>query len=117
MSSGAALAATCRLQRRHRTSVESRNPDSDVQALAATAADVYIGGHFDVVGGLVRNHLANLGPTNGAVGSWDPGADSSEGAFVLATDNRSRLWVGGAFTQTGDHKSINQQGFAQYAIS
>jgi PQQ enzyme-like repeat protein len=95
----------------------SRNPDGDVQALTATAADVYIGGHFDVVGGLVRNHLANLGPTNGAVGSWDPGADSSEGAFVLATDNRSRLWVGGAFTQTGDHKSINQQGFAQYAIS
>jgi PQQ enzyme-like repeat protein len=95
----------------------SRNPDGDVQALTATTADVYIGGHFDVVGGLTRHHLANLGPTNGAVGSWDPGADSSEGAFVLATDNRARLWVGGEFTQTGDDKSIDQQGFAQYAIS
>jgi hypothetical protein len=98
MSSGAALAATCRLQRRHRTSVESRNPDSDVQALAATAADVYIGGHFDVVGGLVRNHLANLGPTDGAVGTWNPGSDPSEGAFVLATDTSTHLWVGGQFT-------------------
>jgi trimeric autotransporter adhesin len=97
--------------------VWSRSPDGDVQAVTATTADVYIGGHFDVVGGLDRNHLANLGPTNGAVGSWDPGADSSEGAFVLATDNSTHLWIGGAFTQTGDHKSIDQQGFAQYAIS
>jgi hypothetical protein len=97
--------------------VWSRNPDGDVQALAATAADVYIGGHFDVVGGLTRHHLANLGPTSGAVGSWDPGADSSEGAFVLVTDNSTHLWVGGEFTETGNHRSINQQGFAQYAIT
>jgi trimeric autotransporter adhesin len=97
--------------------VWSRNPDGDVQALAATAADVYIGGHFDVVGGLTRNHLANLGPTSGAVGSWDPGANSSEGVFVLATDQGAHLWVGGEFTKTGNHKSVNQQGFAQYAIT
>jgi hypothetical protein len=97
--------------------VWSRNPDGDVQALAATAANVYIGGHFDVVGGLTRHHLANLGPTSGAVGSWDPGADSSEGVFVLVTDNSTRLWVGGQFTKTGNHKSIDQQGFAQYAIT
>jgi hypothetical protein len=95
----------------------SRNPDGDVQALTATAADVYVGGHFDVVGGLTRHHLANLSPTNGAVGSWDPGADSSEGVFVLATDSSTRLWVGGEFTKTGNHKTINQQGFAQYTIS
>jgi hypothetical protein len=97
--------------------VWSRNPDGDVQALTATTAEVYVGGHFDRVGGLVRHHLANLGPTNGAVGAWDPGADSSEGVFVLATDNSAWLWVGGEFTQTGNHKTVNQQGFAQYAIA
>jgi trimeric autotransporter adhesin len=97
--------------------VWSRNPDGDVQALTATTADVYIGGHFDAVGGLVRRHLANLGPADGAVGTWDPGADSSEGAFVLATDNSTRLWVGGEFTQTGNQRTVNQQGFAQYTIS
>jgi hypothetical protein len=95
----------------------SRNPDGDVQALTATTADVYVGGHFDVIGGLVREHLANLGPTDGAVGSWDPGADSSAGVFVLATDNSAHLWVGGEFTQTGNHETVDQQGFAQYVIS
>jgi hypothetical protein len=95
----------------------SRNPDGDVQALTATATDVYIGGHFDVVGGLTRHHLANLSPTTGTVGSWDPGADSSAGVFALDTDTSSRLWVGGEFTRTGNHKTFNQQGFAQYAIT
>jgi hypothetical protein len=95
----------------------SRNPDGDVQALTATAADVYVGGHFDVVGGLTRHHLANLSPTTGMVGSWDPGADSSAGVFALDTDTSSRLWVGGEFTRTGNHKTFNQQGFAQYAIT
>lgn len=70
-----------------------------------------------MVGGLTRHHLANLGQANGTVGSWGPGADSSEGAFVLATDNRTHLWVGGEFTQTGNHKTIDQQGFAHYVIS
>jgi hypothetical protein len=95
----------------------SRNPDGDVQAITATATDVYIGGHFDVVGGLTRHHLSDLSPATGTVGSWDPGADSSEGVFALATDNGARLWVGGQFTKTGNHKTINQQGFAQYAIA
>jgi trimeric autotransporter adhesin len=99
------------------TTVWSRNPDGDVQALTATTADVYIGGHFDTVGGLVRHHLASLGPANGTVGTWDPGADSSEGVFVLATDNSTWLWVGGQFTRTGSQKTVNQQGFAQYAIA
>jgi trimeric autotransporter adhesin len=97
--------------------VWSHNPDGDVQALTATTADVYVGGHFDAVAGRVRHHLANLAPTDGAVGTWDPEADSSEGVFVLATDNSTRLWVGGEFTRTGNHKTVNQQGFAQYTIS
>jgi trimeric autotransporter adhesin len=97
--------------------VWSRNPDGDVQALTATTADVYVGGHFDAVGGLTRHHLANLGPANGAVGAWDPGTDSSEGVYVLATDNSTRLWAGGEFTQTGNQRSVNQQGFAQYTLS
>ena len=97
--------------------VWSRNPDGDVQALTATTADVYVGGHFDAVGGLTRHHLANLNPANGAVGTWDPGTDSSEGVYALATDNSTRLWAGGEFTRTGNQRSVNQQGFAQYTIS
>jgi trimeric autotransporter adhesin len=95
----------------------SRNPDGDVQALTATTADVYIGGHFEAVAGRDRSHLANLGPADGVVGAWDPGADTSEGVFVLGTDNSARLWVGGEFTQTGNHETVDQQGFAQYTIS
>jgi hypothetical protein len=33
--------------------------------------------------------------------------------LVLVTGNSTHLWVGGEFTKTGNHKSINQQGFAQ----
>jgi len=94
-----------------------RNPDGDVQAVTATAADVYIGGHFDRVSGLVRHHLANLNPATGAVGTWDPGADSSEGAYVLTTGNSTHLWVGGEFTETGNNRTVDQQGFAQYAMT
>ena len=39
------------------------NPGGDVQALTASAADVCIGGHLDVTGGLPRNRLANLSPS------------------------------------------------------
>jgi len=36
--------------------------------------------------------------------------------FVLATDS-THLWVGGEFTETGDGRTVDQQGFAPYAIS
>jgi hypothetical protein len=83
--------------------------DGGVQAIAASASAVYIGGHFTSVGSVARRKLAALS-LSGSLSSWDPGANSSLGVWMLVVSG-SRLGVGGDFTVTGGQR---QQGFAQY---
>jgi trimeric autotransporter adhesin len=83
--------------------------DGGVQAIAASSTTVYIGGHFTSVGSVARRKLAALS-LSGSLRSWNPGADSPLGVWVLMVHG-SHLGMGGDFTETGGQP---QQGFAQY---
>jgi trimeric autotransporter adhesin len=84
--------------------------DGGVQAIAASSTTVYIGGHFTTVGSVARRKLAALS-LSGSLRSWNPGADSPLGVWVLVVHG-SHLGMGGDFTVTGGQR---QQGFAQYS--
>ena len=68
---------------------------------------VYIGGDFTAVrppgapagtGEVSRNHLAAFRLDNGALRSWNPGANGKVSALALSPDKRT-LYIGGDFTQ------------------
>ena len=100
--------------------------DGGVNACAASATHLFIGGHFDHVGGwnadpktndeptgTRRRHLAALELTTAAVDDWDPEADSAAGVYAVAV-TPGRLAVGGDFTKVGADQS-EQRGFAQFS--
>jgi hypothetical protein len=80
------------------------------------------GGTQAKVNGQPRNHVAAFAASNGALDSWDPGADSKTGLYGLGT-SATHVGIGGDFTKTGGGCapvrgvpcSANQQGFAQYS--
>ena len=63
----------------------------------------YLGGSFTTVGGMARNHLAQI-DSSGAVTAWDPGADSDVLALAF---NGSTVYAGGNFTTIGGGASRN----------
>ncbi|MEO8670502.1 MAG: delta-60 repeat domain-containing protein [Tahibacter sp.] len=80
------------------------NPSANGSVLAlsvATSGDVFAGGNFNSIGGLLRNHLAKLSD-NGA-GSVDPNWDPSPSDIVHAIqiDSSVAVFVGGAFSSAG----------------
>jgi hypothetical protein len=92
--------------------------DGAVNACVASSAALYLGGHFQKVGGTEqgingqsRNHIAAVNPTTGATLSWNPGANSIPGLYALAI-GASRLGAGGDFTVIG---GVAQESFAQFA--
>ena len=97
--------------------------NGNVQAIGVVGGIVYLGGHFQTYCGpqggqhtcttpISRNKLLAVTESNGALQSWDPGANSVLGVFALAGDPTSgALFVGGDFTSTGQRA---QQGFAEY---
>ena len=75
-----------------------------VQALAvASNGDVYIGGDFESVGGVLRNRLAKLSASGVLDSNWDPAAvDGISNARILALALAGdQLIVGGRFTFIG----------------
>jgi beta-propeller uncharacterized protein DUF5122 len=71
--------------------------DGDVEALAVSSSNLYIGGHFTTVGASHRGHLAALRTSGGTLQSWAPEADGVFGAFGAAITS-SRVAFGGEFT-------------------
>ena len=84
----------------------------DIQAIAASATEIYVGGHFTNFpeAKLSRPFIASLYAATGAVTPWTPSSDGNFGvwAFTITPDS---LLVGGDFTRSGGHR---QPGFARY---
>lgn len=84
----------------------------DVQAIAATSDEVYIGGHFNTLPEekVDRLALASFDPSNGAVTDWNPGANGPFGVWTI-TLAPDFLAIGGDFTRVGGEP---HQGFARF---
>ncbi len=84
----------------------------DVQAIAATSDEVYIGGHFNTLpeAKLDRLALASFDPRDGAVTDWNPGANGPFGVWTI-TAAPEFLAIGGDFTRVG---GVRHQGFARF---
>src|SRR5829696_886001 len=82
----------------------------DIQAIAASATEIYVGGHFTNFpeAKLSRPFIASLYTATGGVTPWTPSSDGNFGvwAFTITPDS---LLVGGDFTRSGGHR---QPGFA-----
>lgn len=74
----------------------------DTQAIAASATEVYFGGHFNRISThrTRRDRIASVFVADGALTSWNPGANGYMGIWALATTPDSLL-VGGDFTRIG----------------
>jgi hypothetical protein len=82
----------------------------DVQAILAMADEVYIGGHFNTLPEFKLNRLAlaSFLPENGAVTTWNPGANGPFGVWALGLTRTplspgepAALSIGGDFTRVG----------------
>jgi len=84
----------------------------DVQAIATTSDEVYIGGHFNTLpeAKVDRVALASFDPSNGVVTSWNPGANGPFGVWTI-TATPDSLDIGGDFTRVG---GSGQRGFARF---
>lgn len=60
----------------------------------------YIGGDFNEVGGLVRNHIAHILADKSVDPGWNPDANDTVYALLLDA-NTNRLYAGGDFTTIG----------------
>src|SRR5262245_6973921 len=66
-----------------------------VERMAAGAARIYVGGHFDSLGGRPRYCLGAVDTLNGDATDWDPGCN---GPVTTLRAHRDTLYVGGGFT-------------------
>jgi hypothetical protein len=72
---------------------------TEVDALAVSGSDVYVGGAFNSVGGRARNDIAKLSAVSGAAdATWDPGAN---GPVLALAVSGSDVYAGGDFTSIG----------------
>ncbi|MGH8993861.1 MAG: WD40 repeat domain-containing protein [Acidimicrobiia bacterium] len=97
-----------------------RHFDGDATAVVASAATVYVGGHYDYAcddcgtqggaGDDFRRHMAAFDAATGALDPWAPVANTKTGPFCAAL-GRSHLYIGGEFTRIND---LPQPGLAQF---
>jgi hypothetical protein len=80
-----------------------------VDTLAVLGQTLYVGGHFQGIGGLARNNLAALDGSSGLAYSWDPGTDGE--VYSIAVSD-STVYVGGAFNNIDQY---GQESFAALA--
>jgi len=87
----------------------------DVQAIAATNTEVYIGGHFTSLPEqkLNRVHLASFLTATGVGTSWNPGANGNYGVWALLA-TPSALQMGGDFTRVA---GVARRGFTRFTFS
>ncbi len=85
----------------------------DVQAIAATDDEVYVGGHFRNFPEekKSRNHLASVYASTGLATDWGPGANGDFGVWTI-TATANSLLIGGDFDRSGTRR---QPGFARFA--
>jgi hypothetical protein len=100
--------------------------DGDAQAVAVMGGTVYVGGHFDALGGKVRSKFAALDAATGALDpNWTPsaggGSCSSQwvpdpcSAFVwalTADPSAGRLYAGGDFRKVS---GVAHAGFVRFS--
>jgi hypothetical protein len=85
---------------------QDTSEDSHVMAMAVAQADsgttptLYIGGRFDMIGGLTRTNLAAIDGLTGAVGNWDPETDPPGYGMALSAYG-STVCAGGEFATIG----------------
>jgi hypothetical protein len=115
-----------------RDTVWVNETDGAVNACAVSGTRLYVGGHFDWVGGpnadiahpnpgpltgVLRHHLASFSltpvgaPVGGEATLWEPDANSAAGIYSLAI-SANWVYAGGDFTQIGHY--YNQQGIALF---
>ena len=90
--------------------------DGGTPACAIAGSLLYIGGHFLLVDGVSRLHIAAIDLTTGALDPWNPSANSDRGLHAFATFGSGQsfvLGVGGDFTKIG---KVYQQGFAKFTV-
>jgi hypothetical protein len=83
--------------------------NGDVEAIVVSSSILYVGGHFTIVAGASRGHLAAVSASSGGLQSWNPGANGALGAFGAAITS-SRVAFGGEFTVVGGegHQRVAQ---------
>lgn len=77
-------------------------PDAPVfNTLIGSDASIYVGGAFNSIGGLPRDHIAKISPDgSGAVDvDWNPGVNGVVQAMIPR--NAGKLFIGGAFSTVG----------------
>jgi hypothetical protein len=109
--------------------VWSVQTDGGVQTVAYVRGKIVAGGHFRnvCVGNnpgppsgfhcpailASRSHLLAVRHGSGALTAWNPGTNSGLGVFAVAAA-RGAFFAGGIFTRVS---SVDQQGFARFALS
>jgi hypothetical protein len=85
----------------------------DVQGIAASATEVYIGGHFTTLpeAKLARTHAASFLVSTGVPTAWNPRPDGTFGVWSIEL-TPSALLMGGDFAKVG---GTAQPGFARFA--
>ncbi|HET9771328.1 MAG TPA: hypothetical protein VFS16_10600, partial [Acidimicrobiia bacterium] len=91
--------------------VWDRPGDGDFQAVDTSASYVYTGGHFSVVGGVMRGHLAAFDQQTGAVTAWAPTVSGVHGVLDLQVTDGAIL-VAGEFHKVSGGVA---EGFARFA--
>ncbi len=88
--------------------------DGNVQAMAATATDLYLGGHFSqfVSENIARPSLGSANPYTGSATTWDPKASGLKGGGWALVVEGSYLHAGGQFTR---FDGVQQRLYARFA--
>jgi len=75
--------------------------DGSVEALSLSNDRLYLGGHFDAVGGYSRNRLAAIDTRDGSVLAWDPDIGGSLAYVASICSRGSVVYVAGFFGLVG----------------
>ncbi len=74
------------------------NNNFSVLALAASGSSIYVGGHFQTMGGQPRSNIAAVDATSGAATAWNPSADQAVTTLAVLG---SKVYAGGGFSTIG----------------